>query len=167
MAITIRITNRMVGTSLLYEKEDKHGAVLTVPAYALEILNDKEVQYETAVTRDVWGGEGEEKYDTNFECPPNKEGEPYQGYVLTHGRKGFRIGLCEPSLFEKGHRHALRGVGCAIRKYIQIHVGPGKSEGCFLLVGGRAQEDFENSMQQLLAIDGGDTPIYVTVMSRY
>jgi hypothetical protein len=129
--ISIYITNEKIG------KEK-------IPLYKMLVLNESGSMAEFAVTRNA----------VTKEAPGNKSGKPYFGHIREDGEKGFRIELYEPGIGKKGNKYSLKGVGKTIRTNIQIHIGPGRSEGCFLLTNGvKGRNKFEKAVRSLIKED--------------
>jgi len=159
MAISIYITDRKTGKrQMLYEEKGFGGKKRLVPLYRMLLKNASGHSTEFAVTRDTvvtsFGHETQGRYGTNSEVPPNRSGRPYGGLLRADGPKGFRIQLFERGFGSKSNRHALRGIGRWRRTYIQIHMGPGTSEGCILLTGGvKGRMRFEKTVLKFIAED--------------
>ncbi len=158
MAISIIITNQKIGKSHIYSELNHQGKREIVPTYRMIIFNESGTVQEFAVTRDTvvtaFGQKSPSKYGKDNECPPNKIKKPYLGHIRTDGEKGFRIELYEPGIGKKGNRNRLKGTGKNIRRYIQIHLGPGKSEGCFLLKDWlKGRDNFKKTIVRLLRED--------------
>jgi hypothetical protein len=134
VAISIYITNQKAGESRLQK----------IPVYKMLVLNESGSTAEFPVTRDA----------VTKKAPANKPGKPYSGRIREDGPKGFRIELYEPGVGKKGSRYSLRGIGKIIRTNIQIHIGPGRSEGCVLLTGGvKGRDKFEKTVKSLIKED--------------
>lgn len=144
--ITIRVTSDRVGRAHHYSERGRKGKRTLVSSYRM-FLGCREREYHFAVTRDTVFGPSKE-------VPSNKEGVPYEGLVREDGHLGFRI-----QLFERGLSSIhLQGTGSSERSYIQIHKGPGMSQGCFLIAGGkRGHARFERIMKRIL--QGFETPV--------
>lgn len=128
---------------LIYITGEKAGKGKIQP-YKMLIFNESGSMAEFAVTRDA----------VTEEAPANKPGKPYFGHIRKDGPNGFRIELYEPGIGKKGNRYSLRGIGKTIRTNIQIHIGPGRSEGCFLLAGGvEGRNKFEKAVKSLISED--------------
>lgn len=153
MSISIHITNQKVGESYLYSEEDLKGKKKKVPTYQMIIRNESDSVVEFLVTRDVFENKSKEKYGTNMEAPPNKPNKPYSGYIREGGKNGFCIELYEKGVGEQGN-YSLKGMGKTIRTNIQIHMGPGCANGCFLLTDGVEERNrFKKTIKNLINED--------------
>lgn len=170
MALDIYITNEVTGESHIYEHEDHVGKRIAVPTYRLVVQNDAGYRTDFDVTRDTLRGiRGEvgELYGFGDECPPNSPGMPYEGYILEYGKNGFRLGIAETALKDAFGDHYVQGIGPCMRRYIQIHIGPGSSEGCFLLVGGvEGRNLFEKTMRDMIK-KAREKKMFVHIDNRY
>lgn len=158
MAIQILITNKKVGKSWIYSQLNQQGRKKSVPTYRLLVLNESGNIAEFAVTRDgaadLFGSGSAGRYGLHGEVPPNKLSRPYRAHIREDGRRGFRLELYEKGIGAKGNHYALKGMGKVIRTNIQIHLGPGLSQGCFLLTGGRKKRnDFAKTIRSFIRED--------------
>ena len=158
MAISILITNRKIGKSRLYSEPNQKGKKMVVPAYQTLLANESGSAEEFRVTRDtivtVFGVKTTGKYGENDEAPPNRSDAPYRARIRTDGRKGFRLELYEFGIGKRQNRSSLRGIGKFIRTHIQIHLGPARSGGCFLLTDRKAGRDrFRRAVHRLIRED--------------
>jgi len=160
MAISIYITNKIVGKSILYSKINKGGNEVPVALYEMLITNKSGTAKKSKVTRDslksVFSRNTKDRYEVNGECPPNKTSAPYEGKIRFDGGKGFRIELYENGIDgnKKNSHYLLRGIGKVKRTHIQIHIGPGHSEGCLLLADNeRGRDKFQKVIEELINED--------------
>ena len=131
MAVSIYITDKAV----------KRGKT---PLYKMFLFNESGSMAEFPVTRDA----------VTEEAPANRPGKPYSGHIREDGPKGFRIELYEPGIGKKGNKYSIKGIGKTVRTNIQIHIGPGRSEGCFLLTGGaKGRDEFKKAVKGLIIED--------------
>jgi hypothetical protein len=134
MAVSIYITGKKAG----------EGSLQKNPLYEMLVFNEFGSMAEFVVTRD----------SVTKKAPANKPGKPYFGHIREDGLKGFRIELYEPGIGKRSNKYSLKGVGREIRTNIQIHIGPGRSEGCFLLTGGiRGKNKFKRAIKSLISED--------------
>ena len=155
MAISIRITGDIVGEGVLYSGDNKTGKRHAVPLYRMILSNKAGTERELGVTRDTLVTVGKkqlrDKYGLFGECPPNKNDVPYEAFIRTDGERGFRLQLYESAVSQPDERYLLQGVGNIKRQYIQIHIGPGQSRGCFLLTDDEAGRGlFQSTLEELI-----------------
>jgi RHS repeat-associated protein len=137
-----------------------------VPKYRILMSNDSGHARQIDATRDtVRNGTASEtrgNYGTNSETPPGV----YSGAVREDGNKGFRVALSDQDNPGSGNVTGPDGT----RSDLQIHIGPGVSEGCMLIPGGAdGRDDFQQKLQELQDEDqqnGLGTHITVTVLDR-
>lgn len=158
MAISIVITKEIIGESVLYSKEDQLGDRYRVPLYKMTLANESGTVKETGVTRDsirtITTKRPRSRYGVQGECPPNRDGAPYDAFVRDDGKKGFRLQLFEETILQDEQKYLVRGMGKTKRQYIQIHIGPGYSEGCFLLTDDiQGRNIFQETVESLLRED--------------
>lgn len=158
MAISIRITADVIGESILYSKENKEGAKHAVPLYRLTLSNKTGTKREFGVTRDtirtIGKAEQDERYALFGECPPNKKDVPYEAAIRRDGERGFRLQLFESGIEQKNEQYLLQGIGPIKRQYIQIHIGPSHSRGCFLLTDDfSGRQAFQEAVEELMEED--------------
>jgi hypothetical protein len=169
MSISIHVTNTVVDDGYIYEKPGKRGAMLPAPLYSVQITSDQ-IEHSFLVTRDTVRSLERApavQYGVAGECPPNKTDEPYHARIRTDGPRGFRLELFEPSLCIDRSPNLLRGIGPDERTSIQIHIGPGHSDGCFLLTDDEAGRDaFATALRSLMP-EGTLPEILVTVSDRH
>lgn len=168
MALEIHVTGEVTGEAPLFEHKDALGGHLVVPTYRCVVKNDTGYRKDFDVTRDTYQGiRGKvlSRYGENDECPPCTDNKPYGGRIIDWGKMGFRIELYEEELSDYGEA-AISGVGDYIRTHIQIHRGPGSSEGCILLAGGdEMHKSFEEHIHAALE-KSHEKKIYVYVSGR-
>ena len=99
----------------------------TVPLYKMTIENESGSTAYMPVTRDAIAGKG----------PFNVDGV-FMGSPRYDGGRGFRIELLDPVTKSP----AIKDENGVVRTNIQIHIGPGCSEGCSLLQDFKAGRDF-------------------------
>jgi hypothetical protein len=163
--VAIVITPEVVGRAKLYEFRDRQGRRRMVPAYKA-VASDGPTYFEFAVTRDssavIFGNDPPtDRFGTKGECPPSRFLEPYYGRVRQDGKAGFSIQLFEPDC---PLQETLCGQGTTERKHVLIHHGPGASEGCFMVAGGK--EGYHRFRQNVEPILSGSSIIKVTVLPR-
>ena len=135
MKTTIRITKNVITKGTAYTKKDKQGEKLSVDLYEMSV-NEKDT---FLVAR--------ESQSERPPCPQNKENIPYKGRVRENGELGFRIELYEDGVSPSND--SLVGTGNLVRTNVQIHKGPGYSEGCFLLTNDETGRDlFEKTIKE-------------------
>ncbi len=163
--IHVLVTNEVVGEALLYPFFSQEGTPTMVPSYRVICTSlTHENKFETAVTRCssevVFNGQPD-RYATLGECPPSVIGKPFKGSVYQTEKTPFGIKLFERRF---GADNLLLGTGAVTRSDIAIHHGPGRSEGCMMIAGGKeAFAVFRENFEQMLKID---SEITVTVQER-
>lgn len=165
IVINIAISNEVVGMGKLYAERGKQGLEAEVPLYRMTISGPEGQIRELAVTRDtsrIFGGE------CGSEAPASLEA--FAGRIREDGELGFRVELFEPKLVKEFGPSALKGTGDAVRTHIQIHQGPGRSEGCFLLQGDEAgREEFKKvitEFREAEEVKGVKSEIRIEVQER-
>jgi RHS repeat-associated protein len=167
--LRLAVTNLVVGQSYVNRLPGGRSVPGQVsqaaPLYRLTVENDSGTTAAFSVTRDtnftgpIEGTRG--LYGSDQEAPPGT----YVGDVRRDGDRGFRI-----QLSDKPGESTIMAPDGTVRKNVQIHVGPGCSQGCMLLPGGRAGRDaFGNTIDKMLredAANGNGTAIQVTVQDR-
>ena len=137
-----------------------------VPTYKIIVSNDSGSSFTSQATRDT--NRAGDVAQTRGNYGSDNEGPPgvYSGSERNDGSRGFRIELSDSDNPGTGKISGPDGE----RTNIQIHVGPGCSEGCMLLPGGRAGRDsFQTSFAALQTEDrqnGRGTAITVIVVNR-
>ncbi|HNY42358.1 MAG TPA: RHS repeat-associated core domain-containing protein, partial [Bryobacteraceae bacterium] len=137
-----------------------------VSTFRMILSNDTGSTRMTEVTRDTNrnGATSETRgnYGRDSEAPPGT----YSGAVRTDVPMGFRVEL---SNAEQPGSGVITGPN-GNRDNIQIHLGPGCSEGCMLLTGGQqGRTEFQGQVEGLLAEDRQNnlgTGITVVVVDR-
>jgi len=131
MSLVIIITSKIIGKTRFYSEFGQNGAYKMIPTYrAMMLKGCKKRSFK--VTRDTYPNVFQNA--PSIECPPNFPQTPYRGWIRTDNGRGPRIQLYEPGFAD---RYTLKGVGDRDRIAIQIHAGPGKSTGCFMVGGGK------------------------------
>jgi len=173
--IHIVVTNQTVGTSYVKKytsKEMRNDPTLQqvresgVPTYRVLVRNDSGSGFMTQVTRDTNRNGPTSETRGNFgsgnEAPPGS----YAAAIRTGGDAGFRVELRDPNNPSSATIQGPDGD----RLSVQIHIGPGCSEGCMLLQGGQqGRSDFQSQMDVLKAEDaanGNGTDIDVLIVPR-
>lgn len=162
--VYIVVTNIVVDDTRVNSRPGGAGVNETVPAYKIVMMSEAGYVDTFAGSRDTnYSGKtmntrGE--YGSNHEAPPGT----YFGKLRTDGKLGPRIELSD----KKGGSTIAGPDGT--RSNIQIHVGPGCSQGCVLLTGGKSNRDaFINSvefMQEEERAAGRSDQIHVIVQPR-
>lgn len=166
MAVLIVITNIQAGRARIYEFKKRQGRQKLVWSYKAHAINPISGQsFDFAVTRDVSDmvfGKVADQPGEGGRCPPNVPGHPYLGRVRTDANVGWCIQLFDTdSLLQE----CLQGTGLVRRKHILIHFGPARSEGCFMVAGGRrGWNKFKKSFRLLLE-NNPTSPIQIIVRS--
>jgi hypothetical protein len=138
-ALTLTISNELTGgqsyvNALPGGRNEPGQTSLAVPLYYLSITNESGSFTQLPITRDAIAGLG----------PFNDPGL-YAGAIRTDGDRGFRVELRD---LQSGSAN-VNG-----RTNIQIHIGPGCSQGCSLLQGGPAgRTQFQNVVEGFLQQD--------------
>ena len=107
-------------------------------------------------------------YGSGNEAPPGE----FKGHIRRDGSRGFRIEVYDPNVAQSspGAQDTLHAPDGTVRQNVQMHIGPGCSEGCMLLTGGTAGRDkFENTITEMLRVDrenGWGNDINVTIQPR-
>ncbi|RJQ14521.1 hypothetical protein C4553_00390 [Candidatus Parcubacteria bacterium] len=158
MAIQLFITNQKSGWTRLWSLQNHKGKVKKTFSYRMFILNESGSVREFEVSRDAlvptFIKRKQSKYGIDGEAPPNKIQKPYNARIRTDGKKGFRLELYESGVGKKNNKNVILGTGKVLRKHIQIHIGPGCSEGCFLLTGWtKGREKFKRAIKQMIVQD--------------
>ena len=134
----------------LYEFPECRGRRIAVPAYQAELWSEANAtRFDFSVTRDssaIKFGETDEPFGPSGECPPSTR-EGFCGALHKTVNIPFGIRLYEPWC-EK--TISLTGTKDDVRTGILIHHGPARSEGCFLVAGGKA--GFARFRQAVLAL---------------
>ncbi|HYK00454.1 MAG TPA: RHS repeat-associated core domain-containing protein, partial [Thermoanaerobaculia bacterium] len=162
--VYIVVTSTVVDDTRVNSKPGGGGANETVPAYKIVMMSEAGYVDTFAGSRDTnYSGKtmntrGE--YGSDHEAPPGT----YFGKMRTDGKLGPRVELSDT----KGGSTIAGPDG--IRSNIQIHVGPGCSQGCVLLTGGKTNRNaFINSvkfMQEEERAAGRSDQIRVVVQPR-
>ncbi len=101
-----------------------------------------------------------DQFGTNGECPPCKPGQAYKAFPSKMVKGSFCLRLFETD--EPQANNSIRGIASVERVNIMIHQGPGMSEGCLLIAGGKkGHRRFERWFKTQLT---DDTKITVTVL---
>jgi hypothetical protein len=165
--LMIKITNRVVGRTILFEKLGCQGQQIFVNLYdAKASYDDNELTF--AVARDsskrVFGPMPRRLCGIEDECPPNTPDEPYHAIPVIHTQtKTFALRLGDP---DSPHCDTLRGMGPMPRTGILIHIGPSSSLGCMAISEGKyGHQRFEAFVRGYLAT--GESQIRVVVESRH
>ena len=121
-----------------------------VPTYRVTFSNDSGSNYEAIVTRDSNRNGPTSKtrgdYGSGNEAPPGV----YAGAVRDDGALGYRIEVRDA----KDSTSAIIAGPDGQRSYIQMHIGPGCSEGCMLLTGGQpGRDEFQKQVKALINED--------------
>jgi RHS repeat-associated protein len=161
--VYIVVTNTVVDDTRVNSRPGGAGAHETVPAYKIVMMSEAGYVDTFAGSRDTnYSGKTMNTrgaYGSNHEAPPGT----YFGKMRTDGKLGPRVELSD----KKGGSTVTGPDGT--RSNIQIHVGPGCSQGCVLLTGGKTNRDaFINSvkfMQEERAAGRSDQ-IHVVVQPR-
>jgi RHS repeat-associated protein len=149
----IIVTNQVVGQSVVRSLPGGAGVpgqkVENVPLYKAVIVNESGSVRLTSVTRDTNATgpvkETRGKFGSSQEAPPGT----YDGRIRTDGKKGFRVELSDP-----GTRGQIVTADGIVRGNVQMHIGPGCSEGCMLLPGGKqGRADFAQAVTDLVKED--------------
>jgi hypothetical protein len=143
--IYIIVTSEVVTHSRMYSELGKKGSWRRIPGYKMSVGLGKRVAY-FGITRDtatdVFG------IGSYAPCPASLHRQPFHAYVREDNGRGFRLQLYEPRF---GDRKSIQGRGSTVRQCIQIHDGPGKSQGCLSIVGGTVSyQKFEKLMRRFL-----------------
>ena len=160
----------VTGTSHVNSRPGGAGTVENVSTYRMTITNESGTSSNFDVTRDTnYNGPAAQQrglYGRDSEAPPGE----YQGHIRRDGNKGFRIELYDPAVTQIGDRDTINAPDGTARGNIQIHIGPGSSQGCMLLTGGRRSRDtFDTFVTGMLAEDqanGHGQNINVNVQDR-
>ena len=152
--------NHRPGGGLPQENVSKYKVTISNDSGSKQVFNVSRDSNYNGTTADTRGD-----YGSGNEAPPGN----YRGHTRDDGTKGFRIELYDPAV-DKGNRDTIQAPDGTLRQNVQIHIGPGCSEGCMLLTGGAGtRDDFEDSVNNMLKEDRknkkGDD-IYVTVQDR-
>jgi hypothetical protein len=163
--VAIVITPEVVGRARLYEFRGRQGRKTVVPAYKA-VASEGPIYFEFAVTRDssaiIFNNDPPtDRFGVKGECPPSRFFEPYYGRVRQDGKVGFSIQLFEPDC---PLQETLRGQGTTERKHVLIHHGPGASEGCFMVAGGK--EGYLLFRRNVEPILNSSSIVKVTVLPR-
>jgi RHS repeat-associated protein len=165
----IAVTNQVVGQSYVNRKPGGRSAPGQVsesaPLYRVTVRNDSGSSRQFSVTRDsnVKGPIADTRgtYGKDHEAPPGQ----YHGHTRRDGARGFRIELSDSK-----DGSTIKAPDGSIRENVQMHIGPGCSEGCMLLPGGKpGRDNFESNINQLVNEDKENnkgTDIYVTIEDR-
>ncbi len=170
----IVVTNQVVGSSYVNKytsSEMRRNPGLQqvrekVPTYRVVVTNDSGSGFTTQVTRDTNrnGPTSQTRgdYSSGNEAPPGV----YAGATRSDGALGPRAEL----------RDAANPASATIsgpdgdRTNVQIHIGPGCSEGCMLLTGGQqGRADFQAGIDDLKAEDKANdngTAIHIVIADR-
>ncbi|MEM9336778.1 MAG: hypothetical protein AAGA35_02910 [Patescibacteria group bacterium] len=136
-----------------YEKVGRLGERRRIPTFFASIaLSGRSGRYEFLVTRHttdfIFDRQLEKFFGTGGECPPNNPGYPYHGII--HQTKTIPFGI---RLHDKGceQKTTLKAPGGTVRNSILIHHGPARSEGCFMVYGGKKGfATFKRELESLL-----------------
>jgi len=136
--IWIQITGEVDGGAHLYEQLRRPGQRRRVPTYAAcASLEGGTLMFRFSVTRDasdIVFGYRTERFGVNGECPPSRLAAPYHGVIHQSPNIPFGIRLFDANCARQQH---LRGETDHERSYILLHHGPARSEGCFIIAGGK------------------------------
>jgi RHS repeat-associated protein len=162
--VYIVVTNTVVDDTRVNSRPGGAGMNETVPAYKIVMMSEAGYVDTFAGSRDTnYSGKTMNTrgaYGSNHEAPPGT----YFGKIRTDGKLGPRVELSD----KKGGSTIAGPDGT--RSNIQIHVGPGCSQGCVLLTGGKSNRDaFINSvefMQEEERAAGRSDQIHVIVQPR-
>src|SRR5260370_5551326 len=182
--ITITVTNVVVGTSTVrthtaseIRQAESKGQQLnvkteTVNTYKVIVTNETGQTRVFVVTRDTNrnGSVADMRgnYGTGNEAPPGQ----FKGHTREDGSKGFRIEVYDPNVTQSspGAQDTLHSPDGTARQNVQVHIGPGCSEGCMLLTGGTAGRDnFQNTINEMRRADrenGWGDAINVNIQAR-
>jgi len=170
--LTVAVTNIASGSSHVNSRPGGGGTQETVKTYKVIITNESGSRNVFYVTRDTnYNGAAADQrgiYGSNSEAPPGE----YRGHIRRDRSKGFRIELYDPDVTQssEGAQDTINAPDGTARGNIQIHVGPGCSQGCLLLTGGRDGRDtFEEAVTGQINQDrenGFGTDIYVNLEDR-
>ena len=170
----IVVTNQVVGRSYVNKyssAEIRNNPLLkqvreTVPTYRVVVTNDSGSGFSTQVTRDTnrKGPTSQTRgdYSSGNEAPPGV----YAGATRTDGALGPRV-----ELRDAGNPSSATISGPdGDRTNVQMHIGPGCSEGCMLLTGGQqGRAEFQSQVSELKAEDRANnngTAIEIVIVDR-
>jgi len=166
MSIDITIEGKSIGTGQIFTDIERAHKV-DVSGYQMIVRSKGFDDAVFTITRDTAHSlaHPEHRYKTNGECPPSKDGEPYHARIRTDGPRGYRLELYEPSLCIDRSPNLLQGTGQVPRTSIQIHKGPGYTQGCFSIMPDKAEHERFCSVLHAM-MEGSDASITVTVKPR-
>jgi RHS repeat-associated protein len=152
--------NHRPGGGLPQEKVNTYKLIITNDSGSKRVFNvSRDTNYNgtTSQTRGDYG--------SGSEAPPGA----YRGHTRSDGSRGFRVELYDPEV-DKGNKDTIQSPDGTLRHNVQIHIGPGCSEGCMLLTGGATERDnFKDAVNDMLKEDKDNNKgqdIYVTVQDR-
>ena len=135
--VYIVVTNTAVGGTRVNSRPRHRGVDERVPKYKVVMMNEAgHVVDKFAVSRDSnYAGPTSQtrgEYGSDHEAPPGS----YFGHTRDDGKLGPRVELSDAQ-----NGSTITAPDGTVRQNIQIHVGPGCSEGCMLLTGGKENRD--------------------------
>jgi len=169
--ITIVVTNIVTGTSTVNCQRNGQGNRVpeTANTYRMTVTNESGTTREFNVTRDTnFNGpvaQTRGNYGTNSEAPPGN----YRGHIRNEPghRLGWRVEIYDPNVPQVRNNDTINAPDGTQRTNIQIHQGPGCSQGCIVLNEGVA--NFRQAVTDLQAEDRRNnygTDIYVNIEDR-